>query len=82
MKQMGHKRKIKAERTIKKYKARLVNGFKQLGVGHHVINKLEIHQLDLKTTFLNGQCSTIQWFIVKGSENKIYKLVKSSYNLT
>jgi hypothetical protein len=49
---------------------------------HHAINKLEIHQLYLKTTFLNGLRGKIQWFIVKGNENKICKFVKSSYDLT
>lgn len=51
------------------------------------INKLEIHQMDVKTAFLNGDLDEEVYmqqpegFIVEGQEHKVCKLVKSLYGL-
>ena len=51
------------------------------------IYNLEIHQMDVKTTFLNGDLDEEiymeqpEGFISKGSENKVCRLVKSLYGL-
>ena len=51
------------------------------------IHKLIIHQMDVKTTFLNGDLEEEiymeqpEGFIVKGQENKFCKLIKSLYDL-
>lgn len=51
------------------------------------IYNLEIHQMNVKTTFLNGDLEEEifvdqpEGFVVKGLENKVYKLVKSLYEL-
>jgi hypothetical protein len=48
---------------------------------------LLVHQIDVKTTFLNGELEEQIYmtqpagFVVKGQENKVYKLVKSLYGL-
>ena len=102
------KRKIKANNTIDKYKARLVvKCFKQQeGVNYfdrysHVsiitsiqtlivittINKLEIHQMDAKITFLKGDFNREVYmeqpegYVINGQEKKIYNLIKSLYGL-
>lgn len=51
------------------------------------IYKLVIHQMDVKTVFLNGELDEevymkqLEDFIVKGQEHKVRKLVKSLYGL-
>jgi hypothetical protein len=48
---------------------------------------LLIHQMDVKTTFLNGELeeeiymTQLDGFVVKGQEDKVCKLVKSLYGL-
>ena len=52
-----------------------------------VLYNLEIHQMDVKTTFLNGDLDEEIYmeqpevFIVPGQEKKVYRLVKSLYGL-
>ena len=102
------KRKIKANNTIDKYKARLVvKCFKQqervnyFDRYSHVsritsiqtlivittINKLEIHQMDAKITFLKGDFNREVYmeqpegYVINGQEKKIYNLIKSLYGL-
>jgi hypothetical protein len=51
------------------------------------INKLEIHQMNVKITFLNDDLDKeiymeqLEMFIVKEKENKVYKLIKALYDL-
>ena len=50
------------------------------------IHNMFIHQMDVKTAFLNGDLEVIymdqpKGFIAKGKENKVCKLVKSLYGL-
>jgi len=51
------------------------------------IHKLVIHQMDVKTTFFNGDleeeiCMTqLEGCVVDGQENKVYELLKFLYNL-
>ena len=51
------------------------------------INKLDIHQINVKTTFLNGELEKeiymeqLDGFVVNGQENKVCKLIKSLYGL-
>ncbi|GJX15415.1 zinc finger, CCHC-type containing protein [Tanacetum coccineum] len=51
------------------------------------IHNLIIHQIDMKTAFLNGKLeeeiymNQPQGFIMPGNENKVCKLIKSSYGL-
>jgi len=51
------------------------------------IHNMFIHQMDVKTTFLNDDLEKVifmdqpEGFIVKGQENKVCKLVKSLYGL-
>ena len=51
------------------------------------LHTLEIHQMDVKTTFLNGELNEeiymeqLEGFIVLGQEKKVCKLVKSLYGL-
>ena len=45
-----------------------------------------VHQMDVKTTFLNGVLNEVymersKGFVLKGNENKVWKLVKSLYGL-
>jgi hypothetical protein len=48
---------------------------------------LIVHQMDVKTTFLNGELDDEIYmvqpdgFVVKGEEQKVYKLLKSLYGL-
>ena len=52
-----------------------------------VLDNLDIHQMDVKTAFLNGELNEeiymeqSEGFIVKGQEHKVWKLVKSLYDL-
>ena len=52
-----------------------------------VLHNLDIHQMDVKTAFLNGKLNEEIYveqperFIVKGQEHKVCKLVKSLYGL-
>ena len=102
------KKKMKADGSIDKYKARLVvKGYNQKeGLDYFdtyspvtrilsirmlivitTIHNLEIHQMDIKTTFLNGDLDEEiymeqpEGFIVPGQEKKVCQLVKSLYGL-
>ena len=52
-----------------------------------VVYSLESHQMDVKTTFLNGELEEEiyieqpEGFVVPGKENKVCKLNKSLYGL-
>ena len=52
-----------------------------------VLHNLDIHQMDMKTTFLNSELNEEiymelpEGFIVKNQEHKVCKLVKSLYGL-
>lgn len=102
------KKKLKADGTLDKFKARLVaqgNSQKQ-GVDYFdtyapvtkiasirilfalaSIHKLVVHQMDVKTAFLNGDLHEEiymmqpEGFIVPGQEHKVCKLIKSLYGL-
>ncbi|KAD4585972.1 hypothetical protein E3N88_23573 [Mikania micrantha] len=101
------KRKMKANGSIDKYKARLViKGFRQKGVDYFDtyspvtriisirlvlaianLRNLEVHQMDVKTAFLNGDLEKEiymeqpEGFSAPGQEGKVCKLVKSLYGL-
>ncbi|GJV44456.1 retrovirus-related pol polyprotein from transposon TNT 1-94 [Tanacetum coccineum] len=102
------KKKMKADCTIDKYKARLViKGYRQReGLDYFdtyspvtritsigmilaiaVLRNLEIHQMDVKTAFLNGDLeeeiymNQPEGFIAPGQEGKVCRLVKSLYGL-
>ncbi|KAH9686503.1 hypothetical protein KPL70_014374 [Citrus sinensis] len=102
------KRKMKADRSIDKYKARLViKGYRQrecldyfdtyspvtrinsirMIIAVAALRNLEIHQMDVKTAFLNGDLDEEiymeqpEGFIAPGQEKKVCKLVKSLYGL-
>ncbi|KAD5802609.1 hypothetical protein E3N88_13969 [Mikania micrantha] len=102
------KRKMKADGSIDKYKARLViKGFRQKeGVDYFdtyspvtritsirlvlaiaALRNLEVHQMDVKTSFLNGDLEEEiymeqpEGFSAPGQEGKVCKLVKSLYGL-
>ena len=51
------------------------------------LRNLEIHQMDVKTAFLNGDLDEEiymeqpEGFVIPGQENKVCKLVKSLYGL-
>lgn len=51
------------------------------------LHNLEIHQMDMKTAFLNEELEEEiymeqpEWYIVPGQENKVCRLVKSLYGL-
>jgi hypothetical protein len=50
-------------------------------------NRWKVHQMDVKTSFLNGDLKEIVFmsqpkgFVVKGQEHKVCKLMKSLYGL-
>nr|GEZ36898.1 zinc finger, CCHC-type [Tanacetum cinerariifolium] len=100
--------KIKVDRIVDKFKARLViEGFRQKeGIDYFdtyapvvrittirlllalaAIHNLVIHQMDIKTTFLNGDLDEEVYmkqpegFVMPGNEHKVCKLVKSLYGL-
>ena len=102
------KRKLKADGSIDKYKARLVvKGYRQkegldyfdtyspvtritsirMLIAIASLYNLEIHQMDVKTAFLNGDLDEEiymeqpEGFVVPGQEKKVCKLVKSLYGL-
>ena len=102
------KRKMKADGSIDKYKARLViKGYRQregldyfdtyspvtrinfiqMIIAVAALCNLEIHQMDVKTAFLNGDLDEEiymeqpEGFIAPGQEKKVCKLVKSLYGL-
>nr|GEW37930.1 zinc finger, CCHC-type [Tanacetum cinerariifolium] len=87
------KRKLKVDETVKKFKARLViQGFNQKsGIDYFdtmtSIHNLIIHQMDVKTAFLNVDLEEEVYmnqplsFIINGNENKMCKLIKSLYRL-
>jgi len=91
------KKKYHPDRSIEKYKARLVaKGFTQK---HNIdssirvllalasIHKLVIHQMDVKTTFLNGELEVKIYMtqpegcVVPGQKEKVCKRLKSPYGL-
>ena len=102
------KKKMKADGSIDKYKARLViKGYKQkegldyfdtyspvtrissiqMLIAIVAIHNLEIHQMDVKTAFLNGDLDKEIYmeqprgFMVPGQEKKVCRLVKALYGL-
>ena len=102
------KKKMKADGSIDKYKARLViKGYKQkegldyfdtyspvtrissirMLIAITAIHNLEIHQMDVKTAFLNGDLNEEiymeqpEGFLFPGQEKKVCRLVKSLYGL-
>ncbi|GJR10468.1 putative RNA-directed DNA polymerase [Tanacetum coccineum] len=102
------KKKMKADGTINKYKARLViKGYRQCeGLDYFdtyspvkritsirmilaiaALRNLEIHQMDVKMAFLNGDLeeeiymNQLEGFIAPRQEGKVCRLVKSLYGL-
>jgi hypothetical protein len=102
------KKKMKADGSIDKYKARLViKGYRQksgldyfdtyspvtritsirLVLAIASIRNLEVHQMDVKTAFLNGDLEEEiymeqpEGYVAPGQESKVCKLVKSLYGL-
>ncbi|GJY08243.1 retrovirus-related pol polyprotein from transposon TNT 1-94 [Tanacetum coccineum] len=102
------KKKMKANGTIDKYKARLViKGYRQregldyfdtyspvtritsirMVLAIAALRNLEVHQMDVKTAFLNGDLeeeiymNQPEGFIAPGQEGKVCRLVKSLYGL-
>ncbi|GKD96700.1 zinc finger, CCHC-type containing protein [Tanacetum coccineum] len=79
------KRKLKVDGTVEKFKARISTI--RLLIDLVSIHSLIIHQMDVKTTFLNGELEYDVYmnqplgFILPGNENKVCKLVKSLYGL-
>ena len=102
------RRKLKPDRSIEKFKARLAaKGFKQkedidffdtfslvtkvtsirLLIAIAAIHNLMIHQMDVKTTFLNGDLEgeiymdQPEGFTMPGNEHNVCKLLKSLHGL-
>ena len=96
------KRKRKVDGLVDKYKARLViKDYKQTkGLDYFdtyfpmtmvlaiaALRNLDVHQMDVKTTFLNGELDEeiymeqLKGFSAPGQERKVCKLVKSLYRL-
>ena len=102
------KRKMKADGSIDKYKARLViKGYRQkegldyfdtyspvsritsirMIIAIAALRNLEIHQMDVKTAFLNGDLDEEiymeqpEGFSTPGKEGKVCRLVRSLYGL-
>ncbi|GJT67365.1 retrovirus-related pol polyprotein from transposon TNT 1-94 [Tanacetum coccineum] len=102
------KKKMKADGTVDKYKARVViQGFRQregldyfdtyspvtritsirMIIAIAALRNLEIHQMDVKTAFLNEDLeeeiymNQPEGFIAPGQEGKVCRLVKSLYGL-
>ncbi|KAK8557125.1 hypothetical protein V6N13_035229 [Hibiscus sabdariffa] len=102
------KQKMKADRSIDKYKARLViKGYRQKeGLDYFdtyspvsrktsirmilaiaALRNLEVHQMDVKTAFLNGELDEEIYMeqpeghVIPGQERKVCRLVKSLYGL-
>ena len=102
------KKKMKADGSIDKYKARLVIkfynqkegldyfdtyslvtriSFIRMLIAIAAIHNLEIHRMDVKTAFLNGDLDEEiymeqpEGFMVPGQEKKVCRLVKSLYGL-
>ena len=102
------KKKMKADGSSDKYKARLlIKGYEQkegleyfdtyspvtrissirMLIAIAAIHNLEIHQMDVKTTLLNGDLDEEiymkqpEGFIVSGQEKKVCRLAKSLYGL-
>ena len=102
------KRKLKADGSVDKYKARLViKGYRQkegldyfdtyspvtrinsirMVLAIAALRNLEVHQMDVKTAFLNGDLNEEiymeqpEGFVAPGQEKKVCKLVKSLYGL-
>ncbi|GKA19424.1 zinc finger, CCHC-type containing protein [Tanacetum coccineum] len=77
------KRKLKVDGTIEKFKASTI----RLLIAIASIHNLIIHQIDVKTNFLNGELdegvymNQPQGFIMPDNENKVCKLIKSLYGL-
>ncbi|OMO97119.1 Integrase, catalytic core [Corchorus capsularis] len=73
------RRKYNSDGSLQTFKARLVVKAS--------IYKLHIHQMDVKTAFLNGDLKEEVYmeqpegFVLPGNENKVCKLVKSLYGL-
>jgi hypothetical protein len=92
------RRKLKPDGTIEKFKARLSDYFDtfspvtkitsvRLLIAIAAIYNLMIHQMDVKTAFLNGDLEEeiymdqLEGFVLPGNEHKICKLLKSLYGL-
>ncbi|KAL0333939.1 UNVERIFIED_CONTAM: Retrovirus-related Pol polyprotein from transposon TNT 1-94 [Sesamum angustifolium] len=79
------KRKYKADGSIDKYKERITSIRVLIVVA--ALYDLEIHQMDVKTAFLNGELDEEiymeqpEGFVVPGQEKKVCRLVKSLYGL-
>ncbi|KAL0366199.1 UNVERIFIED_CONTAM: Retrovirus-related Pol polyprotein from transposon TNT 1-94 [Sesamum radiatum] len=75
------KRKYKADGSIDKYKARITSIRVLIAIA--ALYDLEIHQMDVKTAFLNGELDEEiymeqpEGFVVPGQEKKVCRLVKS-----
>nr|GEW58939.1 zinc finger, CCHC-type [Tanacetum cinerariifolium] len=77
------KRKLKVDGTVEKFKASTI----RLLIAMASIHNLIIHQMDVKTAFLNRDLEEEVYmnqplgFIMPGNENKVCKLIKSLYGL-